>query len=467
MSKFYRITYENIGIYEALKNNISFDIWKSLLRSKIFTWLPKPPEYLNGYFSYFTEKGYENFKKYVLHICEKYLNKDNIKINQYNELNDKIIYQDEYQVIIKKKYKIYESKFDQLYLKIINEFTGNNYKNLTNELKAFCPIQHEYLDRYKIINETVKSKKLTPVPEELINHICNNVIKINVSTYKISYQKIYELINKSEYLESDTFRKNLLRYAKDMTGSLYILFVKPEYSDDILKNQTFKTLQNLIESDEKVCDFYNSILKYPKTIKGLTIIKHYFELEEYKDCLIFINKENLSDYFQFDDILDHELTHFIQRITGFAEDITNIITRDYSKGLSEKEVKILNKFCKTDKERQLIKSLIFDRCRKEEIIETQKDIINLFKRIYILKGNKEEKLKWLNNFLKSINDYSIFEKQNLFQKLKKYLNSEESTETFDISFTLICICYLIIKNEYIEYDIDKTLKEEFKEETFD
>ena len=464
MSFFFRITYNNIGIYEALKNNIPFNIWKSLLKSKIFIWLPKPPEYLNGYYSYFTELGFEKFKQLVLPICKKYLNKENIKIEKLENISDKIVYQDDYQIVVEKTHKIFESKFEKLYLKIINEYTGNNYSNLTNELKEICPIQHEYLDRYKIINETVKSKKLTPIPDELISNICDNIIKINQSTYKISYQKICELIKKSEYIEADIFRKNLLKYAKNINGNLFILFINIDNSDNILNNITFNTLKNVIQSDEKCCDFYNEILKYSDKIKGLTIIKHYFELEEYKDSLIFVNKEQISDYFQFDDILDHELTHFIQRITGFAEDITNIVTRDYSKGLSKTELQIINKFCDTEEQKLLIKQIIFDKFRKEEIIETQKDIINLFKKLYILKGKNENKLIWLNNFLQSINNYSIFEKQNLFQKLKAYLDSDKRNETFEITFTLICICYLILKNEYHEYNIDETLKEEFKTE---
>lgn len=461
---YYRITYNNIGIYEALKNNISFDIWKSLLKSNIFNWLPKQPIYLNGYYSYFTEFGFEKFKQLILPVCKKYLNDEDIKIEQFDILIDKIVYQDDYQVVVEKKYKIFESKFDQLYLKIINEYTGNKYNNLTDELKEFCPVQHEYLDRYKIINEITKSKKLTPVPEELILNICDNIIKINKSTYKISYKNICKLINNSTYIEADTFRQNLLKYAKDINGNLYILFVGLDDNEDILNNITFNTLKTLINSNEKCCDFYNNILKYPNTIKGLTIIKHYFELEEYKDCLIFVNKDNVSKYFQFDDILDHELTHFIQRITGFGEDITNIVTRDYSKGLSNIELNIINKFCETNNEKTEIKKLIFDKCRKEEIIETQKDIINLFKRLYILKGNNENKLSWLKKFLQSINDYSIFEKQNLYKKLKDYFNSNDRVESFEVTFTFICICYLIIKNEYTEYNIDEILKEEFSED---
>lgn len=125
---FYRVLYKNIGIYEALKNNVSFKIWKSLLNSNIFNWLPKPPQYLNGYSSYFTELGFKKFKENVLPVCEKYLNKNEIKILKIKLLQNVIIYQDDFQVIVYKRNKIYESKFDQLYLKIINKFTRNKYE---------------------------------------------------------------------------------------------------------------------------------------------------------------------------------------------------------------------------------------------------------------------------------------------------------------------------------------------------
>ena len=49
------------------------------------------------------------------------LNKDEIKIESIKKLSGEIKYEDDYQVVISTKHKIFESKFEELYLKIINE----------------------------------------------------------------------------------------------------------------------------------------------------------------------------------------------------------------------------------------------------------------------------------------------------------------------------------------------------------
>ena len=117
VNTFYRVTYEGIGIYEALKNNVSSETWQSLLTSDAFTWLPKPPEYLSEYSSFFTELGMEKFKELVLPICEKYLNRSRIAIQEVQDIQN-IVYSDDYQVIVN---SIGISKFDQTYKSIINE----------------------------------------------------------------------------------------------------------------------------------------------------------------------------------------------------------------------------------------------------------------------------------------------------------------------------------------------------------
>lgn len=97
---YYRITYDNIGIYEALKQNISLYEWDKLLNSERFQWLPKPPgSVYNGINkSYFTETGFEWFNKYTLPVIKPYINTKKIKIEKINKLRN-IIYQDQFQVV--------------------------------------------------------------------------------------------------------------------------------------------------------------------------------------------------------------------------------------------------------------------------------------------------------------------------------------------------------------------------------
>lgn len=100
--KYYRITYNNEGIYEALHKKVSINEWKSLLSSDNFTWLPKPKIYSSENKSYFTDKGYNKFISEVYPIILKYFDKDDIKIEEINSLQN-IIYKDEYQIIIEIK----------------------------------------------------------------------------------------------------------------------------------------------------------------------------------------------------------------------------------------------------------------------------------------------------------------------------------------------------------------------------
>ncbi len=97
---YYRITYNEEGIYNALKNIVGDYTWKELLNDKQINWLPKPPEYTSKNKSYFTKKGYELFEQKTLPILLKYLDKENIEINTYNEIGNKTLYTDEYQMVI-------------------------------------------------------------------------------------------------------------------------------------------------------------------------------------------------------------------------------------------------------------------------------------------------------------------------------------------------------------------------------
>lgn len=95
---YYRISYDGIGIYEALKRSIPLDTWKSYLKSDNFTRLPNPGNYPSGYRSYFTKDGYEMYQKHIYPILIKHLDKNKIKVQTFNNIEN-IVYRDKYQVI--------------------------------------------------------------------------------------------------------------------------------------------------------------------------------------------------------------------------------------------------------------------------------------------------------------------------------------------------------------------------------
>lgn len=99
-SKYYRITYNGEGIYNALKNSVNLKEWKEMLSNKDICWLPKPPNYSSKCRSYFTEKGYEEFLNRAMPIISNYLKKENIKVDIFDKILNSFAYSDEYQVVV-------------------------------------------------------------------------------------------------------------------------------------------------------------------------------------------------------------------------------------------------------------------------------------------------------------------------------------------------------------------------------
>lgn len=96
---YYRVTFHNTGIYEALKRILTKEEWSSLLTDPGITWLPKPPKYAEGYVSYFTAYGYKMFEMYTYPLIEKYFD-DDISVVQINTLDADIVYKDKFQVVV-------------------------------------------------------------------------------------------------------------------------------------------------------------------------------------------------------------------------------------------------------------------------------------------------------------------------------------------------------------------------------
>ena len=107
--EYFRITCEGIGIYEYLKNylwnNISnpSEVWDDFIKSNKTNWLNKPTIYTDEakeYRSYFNVNGYEIFLEKTLPLITEWIDKNFIKIEKVMIDDDKIVYQDEYQIVI-------------------------------------------------------------------------------------------------------------------------------------------------------------------------------------------------------------------------------------------------------------------------------------------------------------------------------------------------------------------------------
>ena len=107
---YWRVSYNNMGIYEALKDKIWSESklpkeeWTKLKKSDNFKWLKIPITYDDNSCSYFTELGYQQFLIKTYPVIIHYLDESNIITEKYNFDENKIniVYCDEHQIVIKK-----------------------------------------------------------------------------------------------------------------------------------------------------------------------------------------------------------------------------------------------------------------------------------------------------------------------------------------------------------------------------
>lgn len=103
--KGYRLTYNGIGIYEALKKEMfnktyTPDAWIEFKNSPECNWLPLPPTYGDNNASYFTEAGYNKFMEITMPIVNEYIPAEDIKTEVSKVPTNAIVYEDEYQFVI-------------------------------------------------------------------------------------------------------------------------------------------------------------------------------------------------------------------------------------------------------------------------------------------------------------------------------------------------------------------------------
>ena len=103
--KGYRLTYNGIGIYEALKKEMfnkthTPDAWIEFKNSPECNWLPLPPTYGDNNASYFTEVGYNKFMELTMPIVNEYISSEDIETEVSDIPSNAIVYKDEYQFVI-------------------------------------------------------------------------------------------------------------------------------------------------------------------------------------------------------------------------------------------------------------------------------------------------------------------------------------------------------------------------------
>ena len=98
------IDYHGTGIYQALKNACGWD-WKDIIKSNDISWLQKPQNYNGSLKSFFTMKGYREFKEKVMPIVRKYLDEAKIREEYIESIDERsVVYSDEFQVIVRRDF---------------------------------------------------------------------------------------------------------------------------------------------------------------------------------------------------------------------------------------------------------------------------------------------------------------------------------------------------------------------------
>lgn len=367
------------------------------------------------------------------------------------------------------------TRFQELYEQILNGLTASG-DICTVHPDFRCPVTRPgFSDDFSfILNETVKSVELTPVPDYVLYEILKN-LKRNKNVLKISYKKIIEIIDKSEYALSDVFLKSIIKYANDISGNLYVILLNLSNFEE--SKLVLSELQNQLNNDERLYQVLSILQKQNvQDLQGLTIIKKDIQIEKYKDCFIILNKKD-----NWKDTLEHEFKHFIQRVCSFDKDLPKIIDN-----FNLEKIDILKIFTEHDFTYQEINQLerfLKNKLCKSEQHQSITSMIKFFIRYYETSSNKftvnhkemtvkqveglekilrnQIRLQWLDRFLSKINSYKIFD----YSLIKNYLRSYNRILTKDLKLQFMCLLYLYIKEIKI-IDIDKILKEEFEQFNF-
>lgn len=274
---------------------------------------------------------------------------------------------------------IKESKFNKIYNRIISE----------------CNI-------WNVVTEYVNDESSTPINKNFFNYICS-CIKKPTSYVKISFDKILYFVQKDTNEHID----KLLEVLKNnIDNFLYIFSVDISNETDI--NDFYKFLTKEFKNDE-----YNFIRSQydirNMTSTGLTLAKR-------KDNLPFYIIINRYDNLTWKDTLEHELTHFIQKLIG------NNISLPKVKGIQSLDIdQILNDIINyiesfhfsNDKEKYSLFYSLKYMLNSKELHQSIKNCLNFLQRTYENHNKRitrqiehsmdkksilEYRLAWLNEF---------------------------------------------------------------------
>lgn len=385
------------------------------------------------------------------------------------------------------------NKFNEYYNEIINqyqsvtdvEFDFINFNKLSNNYEVITE------DTIQILNEYVSDPELTPIPKEILNHICSKVKYRKDNITIIPIKNIYDMLKEYDYPFYDEFKSSL----KNVNGNLYIvmLFDRDYSQQTMLKfNKTFLFVNSYINDTNISKTICHELLRDNLKTADAFCSKTDNDLKNNKffenNCLIFISLK--CEFIK--DSLEHELTHFIQKTVGVSKTVYNSIKNDNKfnsfENLTEETGEKLINWIKTNitSNDQYINHLLkffMIKFSYRELHQSIKAVLNGIQRIYEYnkfsyvntldlsnsntnkheaKNDLQYRLNWLNKFFQYI--YSNeFIKTDLSPVILNLFNTEEQAQyLIKNRVYFIILLYFGFINVFPELNIKEKVIEHFK-----
>lgn len=312
--------------------------------------------------------------------------------------------------------------------------------------------------QFNILNEYVEDPELTPVPKQVLIMFAKSLKTKQDSVKTILYREIYEMLHEYDYEYSEEFKENLLKY-EAFNGHLTVAAIQNnekiihEYLDDEFD---FLKVNELVErmkaNPTGIVDSWNRDLSEDVVVQ--------------KNVLIFLNRSLIIQGQDWKDSLEHELTHFIQRIVELDKSLKKKTeyfgqrSFDNTNELKENIIK-RTKLNKAHVDAMLNRFIEYE-ANPVEHDPSIKSCLNAFQRKYEREKPKIARNAWLDAELKKIDSYfnELFDKQFLKDKGK----IASSDEMFEHKWLFALLTYRLMK--CFGYDMDKKLKEHFKKFKF-
>ena len=453
------LSYNGVGVYQALKLAAGWR-WRDLLRDQRINWLPTPPDYNGSLESWFTMRGYREFKRQVMPIIGQWLDPKLLEETYTSKINvSRVVYADEYQVIIrksKKQNKRRSNRLDLVSQELMSSSTSDHDAFMAPRYNCLTPI---WINQFKILNEYVQSPQLTPVPKQLLIDIVKSLRTKTNSSKTLTYKEIYEKLETFDYQYCEEFKKNLLAYNAS-NGHLTVAVLSNDES----------TIHNWLD-----CQF--DFLKVNEIIRDLAsnptgMTQSWSKdlengLVTDKNVVIVVNRDLVLRGQDWKDTLQHQITHFIQRVVGLKKSLERKMQYFGSKPVDEAlqalEEEIVSK---TTLDKSLVSAglrrFIAYCIRPTEQDPTLKSCLNCFQRRYQLVGHRQDRLQWLRSqfdeLTPNLSSQAMAMIDRNFAKQKLLITSFEEMNQYKFTFaTLIFKIFTCLG-----YDVKTMLEDHFK-----